>query len=327
MHTVERIDPDFAREVLRDIYTYREKSLGLTRLLWFAVGFLGGHRFYLGRPGTALLMFFSGGGGLVWWVADWFLLRRMVEEHNSTQERRRAAGLPPLELSFMPSFDEHVLTRPPAWTLEWRLRSRGRRWLRFAGDLVVLLVAGWALGALSGQEGAEEAIVAVLAVIGVTAAGGYVGSLEAYPGIRGLVRWSHRLRLFYYFNEPRSPLFLLLRPVTGIMLAPFRQRDRAEVRLYLQIGFIFTFAFLLLDLFPLLIVPVVRDGLAAAAPGALFNVWVREATVTFLMTYAFAAPIGAVLTLYLLTRHTHTVPRALSALTVVAIAWGVVGRG
>ena len=43
---------------------------------------------------------------------------------------------------------------------------------------------------------------------------------------------------------------------------------------------------------------------------------------TFLITYAFATPIGAVLTLYLLTRRTHTVPRILGAFALVAIAMG-----
>ncbi|NIP82074.1 MAG: hypothetical protein GWM90_23780, partial [Gemmatimonadetes bacterium] len=50
------------------------------------------------------------------------------------------------------------------------------------------------------------------------------------------------------------------------------------------------------------------------APTRLLGVWIREAFMTFFVIYAFAAPIGAVLTLYLLTRRTHTVPRLLGGL-------------
>ncbi len=43
---------------------------------------------------------------------------------------------------------------------------------------------------------------------------------------------------------------------------------------------------------------------------------------TFFVIYAFATPIGAVLTLYLLTRRTHTVPRLLGGLALLFIALG-----
>jgi hypothetical protein len=50
---------------------------------------------------------------------------------------------------------------------------------------------------------------------------------------------------------------------------------------------------------------------------------VREATTTFLVIYAFATPIGAVLTLHLLMRGTHTVARVLSLLVVGAVFVGL----
>jgi TM2 domain-containing membrane protein YozV len=321
MPTAHRIDADFARDVLKDLYAYRRRRPALAWMLWGFLGLLGAHRFYLGRPATALLMMFTLGGGLVWWVVDGFLIRRMVWEHNQAQELRRAAGQPPLELAFMPALTDEVLRRPPAWTFAWRARTRRQRWLRFVGDVAVLFIAGVALGALADTDGAEEAIVAIITIIGVTAAGGATGGLAQLPGVRSLIRWNQRLRLFYYFNEPRSPLGLLLRPVTGILLAPFRLRDRAEVRIYLQIGFVFTFGFVILDVWPYVIEPVIREGMGAAL-GGLFNLWINQAAVTFLVMYAFAAPIGATLTLYLLTRRTHTLPRVLSAFTLLAILLG-----
>lgn len=321
MHTAERIDPDFAREVLGDLYTYRHKRLSLAWLTWLTLGWFGGHRFYLGRTGTALLMMFTMGGALLWWVVDAFLIVGMVRAHNQEQDRRRAARLPPLELAFMPALSDDVLRHPPAWTYGWRLRGAASRSIRLIGDVLVLLVAGIGLGTLSDTDGAEEAVFAILAVLLVTAAGAATERLERVPGGTSLVRWSHRVRLFYYYNEPRSPIGLLFRPVTGLLTAPFRRRHRAEVKLYLQLGFAFTLGFLLLDLIPHLFLPLFRDG-ALAIPGALFRVWVREAAVTFVVTYAFAAPIGAVLTLYMLTQRTHTIPRLLCGLTLAAIGIG-----
>jgi hypothetical protein len=50
---------------------------------------------------------------------------------------------------------------------------------------------------------------------------------------------------------------------------------------------------------------------------------VKEATTTFIVIYSFATPIGAVLTLHLLMRPTHTVARVLSVLVVVAMFAGL----
>jgi hypothetical protein len=51
----------------------------------------------------------------------------------------------------------------------------------------------------------------------------------------------------------------------------------------------------------------------------LARLWISEVTINFVRIYAFATPIGAVLTLYLFVRPTHTVPRLLSARVIAAI--------
>lgn len=109
---------------------------------------------------------------------------------------------------------------------------------------------------------------------------------------------------------------------TGAVLAPFRRRDRAEVKLYLELGFVFTLVFLLVDLVEHLLAPLFTQGTSGIGFSALAGVWLQEAAVTFFATYAVAAPIGAVLTLYLLMRPTNTVPRLLSALTFAGILVG-----
>jgi hypothetical protein len=140
--------------------------------------------------------------------------------------------------------------------------------------------------------------------------------------VRGLLAWNHRLRLFYYFAEPASPLSLLLRPVLGPLYAPFRSRDRTEVRLYVKLGMFFVLAFLLLDIIEHVLSPV-ATGDSPAGLGSLIRILMTEAAITFFVSYAFAGPIGAVLTVQLLMRRTHTVPRVLCVVAVVAILVGM----
>jgi hypothetical protein len=319
---VAPVDADFSHQVLTELYRYRPRRLGVAWLLWGTLGWLGAHRLYLGRDASALLMVFTVGGLLVWWVVDAFHLRSDVDAYNAEQSRRREAGLPPLELAFMPPLDRSALQQPPAWLRRWQARGRLRQRLRFAGDVVVLVVAGIVLGRMVTWDGSEEAIFAIAVLVGLTALGGTTAGLERVPIVRGLLAWNHRLRLFYYFNAPRSPPALLLRPIVGLLLAPYRARERAEVLLYIKLGLFFVIGFLLLDLVQHVFAPLAR-GEPALGVVALLEVLMKEAVVTFFITYAFAAPIGAVLTLQLLTRPTHTVPRALSGMTLMAILVGV----
>lgn len=318
-----RIDPDFAHEVLGDLYAYRRKRRLVAWLLWVGLGWLGAHRFYLERPGTGLLQMLTGGGALVWWVLDAWRIGAMVDAHAVEQERRKRAGEPPLELSFMPPRAVDVLNEPPEWTSRWAERGRAWRGMRLAGDLLVLAFAGTALGALAGVEGGTEAVVAVVALILVTLLGAQANGLNQVPVLRALVRWSHRLRLFYYFNRPGSPPGLLFRSVIGIMLAPFRRRDRAEVGLYLQLGAAFTLFFMAADLIEDVVVPL-GTGLGSLDPARLVALWFQELFTTFLVIYAFAAPVGAILTLYVLTRENHTVPRLLGLLVLMLMGAGAV---
>ena len=315
-----RLDPDFSREVLEELYAYRRKSRRTAWILWGTLGWLGAHRFYLGREFSGLLMFFTGGGGLIWWMADAFLLGRMVESHNEQQEVRERTGLPPVEMDFMPPLRTEVLRRTPEWVEEWRGRTDRKRMLRLAGDVLVLLTAGWSLGALVGMEGALEAIAAVGLLAVMTSLGAGPSWLDDVPGFATLERWAHRLRLFYYHNEPGSPPALLLRGVAGIMWAPLRARARAEVKLYVEVGAAFTAAFLGLDVLFDVALPTLSGTPPALVP--VLTGWLREALVTFFLTYAFAAPVGAVLTVHLLVRRSHTVPRILAVVALAALASG-----
>ncbi|MGH7446169.1 MAG: TM2 domain-containing protein, partial [Longimicrobiales bacterium] len=215
-----RVDADFAEEVLADLYTYPRKRAWLAFTLWVFLGWFGGHRFYLDRHGTALLMLLTGGGVLVWWMIDGLFVGDMVRSYNADQELRQKVGLPPRELDFMPPLSRNVLARPPEWTERWGEAGAGRRRLRLLGDVMVLLVAGSLLGAVASSAGVHEAVVTVLILAGLTATGAGAGALNHVPVFRELIRWSHRLRLFYYYNRPGTPLALLFRPITAAVLAP-----------------------------------------------------------------------------------------------------------
>lgn len=304
--TPER-SPDFSRRVLEDVYKYRRKHPAVVWALWLVTGLFGGHRLYLGKTVTGLLMLATGGLGGVWWVFDAFRIRKMVDEFNAAQADREEKNLPPIEMDFMPAMptDEELSGRP-AWA---ELRS-GRA--RLIGDGIVLLIAGAALGTVTASRGDPEALFAVLALIAITVLGARWD--PTLPLLGELDRWSHRLRLYYRFNDPGGPLSLMFRPLVGPLTAWVRKKARAEVRLYLQLGAVFTIGFTILDI----IQAAGGSGLGNIDGGALAG----DLFFTFFSVYAFATPIGAVLTTHLLLERRDEVVWALSGWTIVAIGMG-----
>lgn len=302
--TTER-SPDFSRSVLEDVYRYTRKRPEVAWGLWLVTGLFGGHRFYLGRTISGLLMLATGGGGGVWWFIDAFFVNRMVREHNKLQAEREKSGLPPIEMDFMPAIPtDEELEGEPAWA-----GKRGGR-ARLVGDGLVLLIAGIALGAVTASRGDFEALTAILALIAITVFGARWD--PTLPLLGELDRWSHRLRLYYRFNDPGGPVSLMFRPLVGPLTAWLQKRARFEVRLYLQLGAVFTIGFTLLDLIQ---ASSGGDFDVAALAGDLFF--------TFFSVYAFATPIGAILTTHLLLERRDEVVRMLSGLTVLSIGVGL----
>lgn len=65
------------------------KSAGAAYFLWFFLGFLSAHRFYLGKPVTAILQIFSYFLiiGFVWWIVDLFLIPSIINDKmNETRD-------------------------------------------------------------------------------------------------------------------------------------------------------------------------------------------------------------------------------------------------
>lgn len=70
------------------------KNMVVAYVLWYFLGIFGGHRFYMGRTGSAvaqLILSITVIGMLVtwiWWVVDAFLVHTWVKEHNTMVEHR-----------------------------------------------------------------------------------------------------------------------------------------------------------------------------------------------------------------------------------------------
>lgn len=93
--------PDAAAPNVRTMMQYdaNKKSVGVAYALWFFFGALGGHRFYLGRSGSAIAMLvifflslvltvvFIGWIGLfvvgIWALIDAFLIPGIVRDYNN----------------------------------------------------------------------------------------------------------------------------------------------------------------------------------------------------------------------------------------------------
>ena len=99
------------------LYEANRKSAGVSYLLWFFLGGLGAHRFYLGQTGTAvaqLLLTLLGWLPLVlgwavlgiWLLVDAFLIPGMVRDENM-----KMINL--LDGSARRDVDDHRLTAPP----------------------------------------------------------------------------------------------------------------------------------------------------------------------------------------------------------------------
>ena len=307
------------QEILDDLYEYPLKRRSFAYLLWLFLGVFGAHRIYLNRTWTGLAMLLTFGGALIWWVVDFFLIPRMVFRQNTIQGQRRDLGLPPTGLAFLPPSDGSELAAPPRWyNPESRRGARGIR--KALADAIVLVVAGYSLGAVSRATGNIEAIAAVGALIVVLNFGRQMAPLHQVPLVGDLVRWSYRLRLFYHHVKPGNAFARLVRPAVGIFYAPFRKKSRAEVSLYLRLGGAFVVLFLLEDLATEVVQPFVTQASLAGLTGLW---WVKDVVFTLAYIFAFTAPIGATLMIYLLTRRSHRTLVFMSALTVVAVMMGV----
>ena len=69
------------------------KNMIVAYILWYFLGVVGGHRFYMGKIGTAVTqlatptpMWLIVTG--IWWIVDAFLVHTWVKQHNAEVENR-----------------------------------------------------------------------------------------------------------------------------------------------------------------------------------------------------------------------------------------------
>ena len=58
------------------------KEKGIAYVLWFFLGCLSMHRFYLGKWGTGILYLLTGQLFGIGWIIDLFLISGMVDRYN-----------------------------------------------------------------------------------------------------------------------------------------------------------------------------------------------------------------------------------------------------
>ena len=180
-------------------------------------GLMGGHRFYLERTGTGVLMLLTGGGMGVWWLVDLLRLRSMVTYFNADQALRRREGRPPVGLDFLEETEVPAAARMAEPSL-----------VSTVGDAVVAGFAGLMTGAMAVAVGVPGALRG-----GPRAPGGGQrvppARADGDPGAAraaGVGSPTARVLTAASLREDRSDL--LLRPLIGAVSAPFSKRARSE---------------------------------------------------------------------------------------------------
>ena len=61
---------------------FKERELWVAYLVWFFLGPVGVHKFFLGKTGRGILYLFTGGLFLIGWIIDLFTLPSQVRAYN-----------------------------------------------------------------------------------------------------------------------------------------------------------------------------------------------------------------------------------------------------
>ena len=269
-------------------------------------GLMGGHRFYLERTGTGVLMLLTGGGMGVWWLVDLLRLRSMVTYFNADQALRRREGRPPVGLDFLEETEVPAAARMAEPSL-----------VSTVGDAVVAGFAGLMTGAMAVAVGVPEPFVVVLALL-VAVNASLRRVRTEIPVLRELLEWEAQLLAFYRRVPPGGPIGLLLRPLIGAVSAPFSKRARSEARLYLELGGVFLVLFMIQDLVTDYAPTVMESGLSSVP-----QAWFEDLVQAFLMVYALSTPVGATLNKQLVLRRSSRWVAGLSAVVVIGMGLGV----
>ncbi|MEJ2102428.1 MAG: TM2 domain-containing protein [Desulfobacterales bacterium] len=70
----------------------RERELWVAYILWFFLGFVGVHKFYVNKMGMGILYIFTGGLFVIGWLIDLFTLPSQVRKYNAEVRRMQGQG-------------------------------------------------------------------------------------------------------------------------------------------------------------------------------------------------------------------------------------------
>jgi hypothetical protein len=181
---------------------------------------------------------------------------------------------------------------------------------------VLLFAIGLILGAICRSTGSYEPAFVLSLFVLVSLIAARIKDVAKIPVLNALVRWVHRLRLYYHSVDPGSIAALITRPIFGIFFAVWRPKIRAEVRLHLQMGGLVVLLLTALDALQLATSEGFWSGVSLLA---------AEFAQTLLCTYLFVAPASALLTSQLLLARRDHVVWVLSAITLAGLYLGLVG--
>ena len=74
-------------QILESEMNKKKKSLAVSWILWFFFGGVGGHRYYVGKYGTAIAMTLTLGVFGIWTLIDIFFVNKITREKNEEIER------------------------------------------------------------------------------------------------------------------------------------------------------------------------------------------------------------------------------------------------
>jgi hypothetical protein len=306
------------QELVLDLQRYPLRTRRSLTLIWLFTGIFGGHRYYLQRVGSGVLMTLTYGGAGVWWILDGFRLKQMLAAYNGEQNFRRKRSLPPMELDFLPTLDTRVLERRPVWFLAGSIARSTLRW-----DVAVVAAVGFILGRLTIGDGWSdlnvEPLAALLALLALVNFEPLLLSLRRYRVVQEVLQWYLKLKLYYHQNAVPKPLALLVRPLTGLFLVIFRRRRSGEARLYMELGVVFSVLFSVASL-------IQGEYWALISKGnmpALVREWLGETVTSFFLTYTCLTPIGATLLKVELMRRPSFQRYVLTAATLGAVVLGL----
>ncbi|MEM1008042.1 MAG: TM2 domain-containing protein, partial [Myxococcota bacterium] len=215
-------------------------------LLWFFLGILGGHRYYLRRWLSAILYTCTGGFVGLGWLMDFFLTFFMVYER-----RKQEMGIC---LEGQPQLIEEV-----TWAKEYQESTFSKVLLSYRLFLFVLWPALIMMLGTSFQIMPLVFLTMLLLLFSFL-----VGSVDAallraesvhehpliqkIPFLSNLLSTIRTFQEFYVEHKPRSVMYYTFFPIVGFPMLLFSKKRRREFRMYWGI-FVLIYGSILIEIF------------------------------------------------------------------------------